>query len=145
MSDKPVYPDMVSGLHSETIKKIHYMVADPAGYDDKELYDLSTRLGFQLVCPVHRYRKTPPEERLKLVDFYKSALGQVIYSKRSTSIEPLIEHVKSIFRIDSLSVRGCDKVSAIVLLSILLYQILVYYNCKLQKDDPRAIKYMVGC
>ena len=34
------------------------MVADP-GYDDQELYELSTRLGFQLVCPVHKYRKTP--------------------------------------------------------------------------------------
>jgi len=42
VSDKPVYPDMVSGLHSETIKKIHYMVAD-LGYDDQELYDLSTK------------------------------------------------------------------------------------------------------
>jgi hypothetical protein len=118
-----------------TIKKIHYMTADP-GYDDQNLYDLSTGLNFQLVCPVRRYRNTP-QERLQLIDFYESPLGQAIYSKRST-IEPLIEHIKSVFRIDPLPVRGYDKACAIVLLSVLLYQILVYYNYKTEKDDPRA-------
>ena len=80
MSDKPVYPDMVSGLHSETIKKIHYMSADP-GYDDHELYDLSTKKGFQLVCPVRRYRKTQ-KERLKLVDFYVIARTSRVFKER---------------------------------------------------------------
>ena len=114
------------------------------GYDDQKLYDLSTDLGFHLVCPVHRYRNTP-QERLKLVGFHESALGQAIHSRRGKSIEPLFEHIKSVFRIDQLPVRGCDKVCAVVLLSVLLYQILVYYNCNMQKDIPKAIKYMIGC
>ncbi|MDR4492335.1 MAG: hypothetical protein R2685_15785 [Candidatus Nitrosocosmicus sp.] len=83
-----------------------------------------------------------------MVDFYESALGQVIYSKRKTSIEPLFEHIKSIFRIDPVPVRELDKVRSIVLLSVLLYQILVYYNFKVLKNDnnPRKdIKYMIGC
>jgi Transposase DDE domain len=143
-SDKPVYPDLISYLSPEILKKIHYMVADP-GYDGQELYDLSLKKGFQLVFPVRKYKSTS-EERLKLVDFYKSALGQVIYSKRSTSIEPLIEHIKSVFRIDPVSVRGYDRVRSIILLSVLLYQIIVYYNCKTQKEDSkRSIKYMIGC
>ena len=60
---------------------------------------ISMAKGFQLVCPVKRYKRTK-EERLKLVEFYESALGQVVYPKRNTSIEPLIEHIKSVFRID---------------------------------------------
>jgi hypothetical protein len=101
--------------------------------------------GFQLVCPVRKYRNTP-EERLKLVEFYESPLGQVVYSKRDTSIEPLIEHIKSVFRIDPIPVRGYDKVRGIVLLVVLLYQILVYFNCKKQYNSPRrTIKYMIGC
>ncbi len=32
--------------------------------------------------------------------------------------------------------RGYDKGSSIVLLSVLLYQLLVYYNCKIQKNSP---------
>ena len=70
--------------------------------------------------------------------------GQAIYSLRSKSIEPLIEHIKSVFRIDPLPVRGYDRVCAIVRLSVQLYQILVYYNCKTDRDNPMAIKYMLG-
>ena len=143
-ADNQLYKTLTSSLHSiTTIKKISYMTADP-GYDDQNLYDLSMDLGFQLVCPVRRYKNTP-SDRQELVDFYESSLRQVIYSKRSTSIEPLIEHIKSIFRIDHLPVRGYDKARAIVLLSVLLYQILVYYNCKTEQHKPRTIKYLIGC
>ena len=47
------------------------------------------------------------------------------------------------FRIDPLPSRGFDAVSAIVLLSVLLYQIMVYYNCKTKKTNPKSIKYML--
>jgi hypothetical protein len=149
MSDNQVYPDLTtpssfSGLSSEITTKADYMVADP-GYDDQSLYESSLKMGFQLVCPIHRYKNTS-EERLQLVDFYESPLGQAIYSKRRISVEPLIEHIKSIFRIDPVTTRGFDNVRGIVLLSVLLYQTLVYYSCKMQKDSPRrAIKYMIGC
>ena len=74
----------------------------------------------------------------------ESNVGQTVYSLRSISIEPLIEHIKSVFRIDPLPVRGYAKACALVLLSVLLYQILVYYNCKTDKDSSRTIKYMLG-
>ena len=141
--DNQVYSILITAsLPVTMIKRILYMSADP-GYDDHELYDLSTDMGFQLVCPVKRYRNTP-SDRIKLVEFYESDIGQTIYSLRSISIEPLIEHIKSVFRIDPLPVRGYAKASSVVLLSVLLYQILVYYNCKTRKDNPRAVKYMLG-
>jgi hypothetical protein len=72
-------------------------------------------------------------------------MGKSIYNQRGISIEPsLIEHIKSIFRIDPLPVRGFHTVSAIVLLSVLLYQIMVYYICKKDKSNPKSIKYMLG-
>jgi hypothetical protein len=100
------------------------MVADPR-YDDKKLYEYSKKtLEIELVCPVDRYESTS-KKRLEIVYFYQSVLGQTIYSRRRISIEPLIDHIKSVFRIDPLPMRGFHKVSAIVLLSILLYQLIV--------------------
>mgnify|MGYP003397261440 FL=1 len=141
--DNQMYSILITAsLPVTMIKRTLYMSADP-GYDDHKLYDLSTDMGFQLVCPVKRYRNTP-SDRIKLVEFYESDIGQTIYSLRSISIEPLIEYIKSVFRIDPLPVRGYAKASSVVLLSVLLYQILVYYNCKTRKDNPRAIKYMLA-
>ena len=119
------------------------MISDP-GYDAKKLYEYSKKvLGIDLVCPVERYKNTP-KKRLELVCFYQSVLGQAIYSRRRISIEPLIEHIKSVFRLDPLPARGFHKVSAIVLLSVLLYQLMVYYNCKTEKINPKSIKHMLG-
>ena len=119
-----------------------YMVADPA-YDAKKLYKYRKELGIDLVCPVERYKSTP-KKRLEIVCFYESEIGQDIYSHRRISIEPLIEHIKSVFRIDQLPAHGFQPVSAIVLLSVLLYQIMVYYNCKTEKSNPKSIKHMLG-
>jgi hypothetical protein len=61
-----------------------------------KLYDLSIhRRGFELVvCPVSEIYNNTSSERLQLIDFYESELGQVIYSWRSISVEPLIEDSK---------------------------------------------------
>ena len=140
--DNQIYSTVTCSLPVTITRETYYMSADP-GYDDHKLYDLSRDMGFQLVCPVQRYENTPAD-RIKLVEFYESNIGQAIYSLRSISIEPLIEHIKSVFRIDPLPVRGYDKACAAGRLSVLLYQILVYYNCKTNKKNPRAIKYMLG-
>ena len=56
------------------------MSADP-GYDDHKLYELSKEMGFQLVCPVKRYKNTPIE-RIKMIKFYESNVGQTVYSQK---------------------------------------------------------------
>ena len=138
---------MLNGITSSSLvfslPSLRYMAADP-GYDAKKLYEYSKKtLGIDLVCPVERYKNTP-RERLELVCFYESVLGQSIYNQRGISVEPLIEHIKSVFRVDQLPVRRFNTVSAIVLLSVLLYQIMVYYNCKIGNSNPKSIKYVIG-
>jgi hypothetical protein len=144
IQDNQLYNPMTSSSSTTISEEICYMIGD-SGYDDHKLYELSTDRGYALVCPVQRYEHTPAD-RLELIHFYESELGQAIYSLRSKSIEPLIEHIKSVFRIDPLQVRGYQKASGIVLLSVLLYQILVYYNYKTRRSQrPKAIKYMLCC
>ena len=145
IQDNQMYNPMTSSMTTTTTipeEKICYMIGD-SGYDDQKLYDLSINRGFELICPVQRYEHTPAD-RLELIQFYESELGQAIYSWRSKSVEPLIEHIKSVFRIDPLPVRGYQKAAGIVLLSVLLYQILVYYNYKTRRSQrPKSIKHML--
>jgi hypothetical protein len=138
--DNQIYPTITSSLSNE----VRYMVAD-SGYDDHKLYNLSIdRRGFELVCPVSEIYSHTSSKRLQLIEFYESELGQIIYSWRSISVEPLIEHIKDVFKIDPLPVRGYQKAAAIVLLSVLIYQIMIYYNCKTGNKQPKAIKHMLG-
>jgi hypothetical protein len=132
---------MYESITSSIPEGIRYVAADE-GYDDHELYDFSRYRGLQLVCPIKRYRHTK-SERLELIHFYKSKLGQHVYSCRSVSVEPLIEHIKDVFDIDPLPGRGFDNARSIVLLSVLLYQIMVYYN-HLTRRPLRALKHMLG-
>ena len=143
--DNKVYVPLTSSSSLVfSLSSLRYVVADPTGYDDKELYEYSKKtLGIDLVCPVERYESTS-KKRLELVCFYQSVLGQSIYKQRGISVEPLIEHIKSVFRIDPLPERGFHSVSAVVLLFVLLYQLMVYYNCKIVKLNPKSIKYMLG-
>ena len=91
------------------------MAAADCGYDDHKLYNLSIdRRGFELVCPVSEIYNNTSSERLQLINFYESELGRAIYSWRGISVEPLIEHIKDIFKIDPLPVGG--------------YQISSWYN-----------------
>ena len=121
------------------------MAAADSGYDDDhKLYNLSIDIGFEMVCPVSEIYNNTLSDRLQLIEFYESELGQIIYSWRGISVEPLIEHIKDVFKIDPLSIRGYQKADGLVLLSVLIYQIIVYYNCKPHKQHPRAIKHMLG-
>jgi hypothetical protein len=134
---------MYSAITSSLPQGVRYMAAD-SGYDDYKLYNLSIDKGFELVCPVSQIYSHTSSDRLQLIEFYESELGQIIYSWRGISVEPLIEHIKDVFKIDPLPVRGYQKAAGLVLLSILLYQIIVYYNCKTHKEHPKAIKHMLG-
>ena len=90
-------------------------------------YVIFSGKGFLLVFPLQRYEHTIDNDRLALSQFHQSEFGQHVYSQRSISVEPLIEHMKDMFAIDPLPVRGFYKARSIVLLSVLLYQVMVYY------------------
>ncbi len=122
---------------------VENIVADPA-YDDGELYRFTTDTCIaRLVCPVKKYKNTPPQ-RIELVEFYNSRVGQSIYANRKISVEPLFEILKDTFGIGSLPVRGLDRSASFVLSCVFVYQLAVYYNCVTGAENPRCVKRMLG-
>lgn len=139
ITDNKMYESITSTLPTGMVR---YVVGDE-GYDDHKLCDFSRYRGHLLVFPLQRYKYTTNNNRLALLQFYQSEFGQHVYSKRSISVEPLMEQIKDVFDIDPLPVRGFDKARSIVLISILLYQLMVYYNY-LAERPLRALKHMLG-
>jgi hypothetical protein len=136
-----VQDNQVYGRITSSLRGVRYVDGDE-GYDDAGLYELSRKRGFELVCPIERRASTPPE-RVELMLFYESELGRLVYSWRMKSIEPLIEQVKDVFGIDPLPVRGFAKAESVVLVSVLLYQVVVYYN-HVTGRPLRELKHMLG-
>ena len=93
------------------------------------------------MTPVKRFKNTSPE-RLALADFYESPVGQAIYRLRSVSVEPLIGQIKEVFGLDPLPLRGEDEVSALCLLCVLVYQLVVLLN-HLEGRPLRRIKHLL--
>ena len=132
VQDNQIYPTITCS--SSLPQGVRYMAAADSGYYDHNLYNLSIdRRGFDT-----------SSDRLRLIEFYESELGKAIHCWRGISVEPLIEHIKDVFKIDPLPIRGYQKAAGLVLLSVLIYQIIVYYNCKTRKENPKAIKHMLG-
>ena len=134
--DNRVYPRLTEGLPGDV-----GFTAGDGGYDDEDLYALTLARGRVLVAPVERFENTPPE-RLALADFYESPAGQAIYGLRGISVEPLINQIKEVFGLDPLPLRGKDKVSALCLLCVLVYQLVVLLN-HLEGRPLRRIKHLL--
>ena len=132
---------MYESLTKSLADLLENIIADPA-YDDGKLYQYSKKNNLRLICPIKKYDSTPPE-RLKLVKFYNSDEGREIYSNRKISIEPLFEILKSTFGIRAMPVQGFENVKSFVLVCVLVYQLMVYYNCVTEQENPRITKRML--
>lgn len=137
IADCQMYRSLVDSLAG----MLQNIIADPA-YDDGKLYQYSKENNLRLICPIKKYDSTPPD-RLKLVEFYESVEGQEIYSDRKISIEPLFEILKSTFGIRVMPAKGFENTRSFVLVCVLAYQLMVYYNCVTGMENPRIVKRML--
>ena len=137
--DSKMYCTIVESL----VGLVENILCDPA-YDDKSLYHFSNKKNLRLITPIKQYPHTPPE-RVKLVEFYNSGIGQELYSHRKISIEPLFEILKDTFGIRTVPVKGLNNVKSFVLICVLVYQLAVYYNCITKVENPRIVKRMLCC
>ena len=72
---------------------IRNILADPA-YDDSKLHDSCGKKHPGLVTPIRQCPRTPPE-RIKLVEFYDSAIGQELHADRKPQLNRSLRHSKT--------------------------------------------------
>lgn len=121
-------------------EKIKHLLADK-GYDDKTLRDICQRAKALLITPMKRHKHMNPE-RKKCLKFYRSEIGRKKYSQRAKTIEPLIGHIKDLFDIEKLKMKGLQNVQSFLSLCVWIYQTLIYYNFIYQRP-LRRLKDMV--
>ncbi len=116
------------------------------GYDDKKLIlkvEIKARHGFsrRMLVPMEAFYNTP-EWRLDYVDWYKSEKGRFLYARRKITVEPMFETLKNIFDHRRSWMKGLNNNRAIMLLIVLCYQLLIYYNWK-HDLDLSSVKHIV--
>lgn len=116
-------------------KRIKYLLADK-GYDDKNLRDRCLKSDAFLITPMRRY-KHMHLERKKWLNFYRTKMIRKRYSQRAKTIEPLIGHIKELFNIEKLKIKGLKNVQSFLSLCVWIYQTLIYYNFICQRPLRR--------
>ncbi len=123
---------------------IRNILADPA-YDDSKLHDSCGKKHLRLVTPIRQYPRTPPE-RIKLVEFYDSAIGQELHADRRTSIEPLFDTFKDTLGIRAVPVRGLCNVKSYLCADLRFgVQLAAYCMHVGAGNHPRIVKRMPCC
>lgn len=113
------------------------MLAD-SGFDDKAFFDICRKFKSLLVTPIKSCENSPQDRFLKEA-LYVDYLNCGIYSRRSTSIEPLFGYVKGLFDLQELHNHGLYKSGAEILAAMVAYDLIVLYNHS-EELAPSAVK-----
>lgn len=131
-SDCPTAKGIFKNFWPERFK---YLLGDKS-YDDKTLRNTCQEAKALLVTPMRRY-KHMRLERKRCLKFYRSKAGRKRYSQRAKTIEPLIGHIKELFNIEKLMLKGLQNVQSFLSLCVWTYQTLIYYNFLYQRPLRR--------
>jgi hypothetical protein len=127
VNEKTVFAPMIEQLPEATRR----VLADE-GYDDQKLIrkvEIPSGHGFRrrMMVPMEGFAYTPAW-RWGYVAWYQSEQGQALYRQRKITIEPLFEILQNRFDHRRSWMRGLKNNQAIMLLIVLCYQLLIYYN-----------------
>ena len=102
------------------------------GYDDNELIrqveqKVGSGFGRRMLLPMKVYKYTP-DGRREYALWFKSEAGQKLFRRRKTTIERWFGRLKDLFDYKRCWMKGLKNNRALMLLILLAYQLLIYYN-----------------
>jgi len=100
-----------------------------AGYDDGQLIDQCAQYGITVLAPLSKpIGQATSQARRDRAAYLASAAGKAWYQQRGTSIEPFFATIKDFFGLQPLPVQGTIKASAIILLALYAWNLIVLFN-----------------
>ena len=138
VQEKNVFLPMIDNIPEQT----KYILAD-AGYDDSNIIDKCEQrkngkyITRRIVCPMEKGKSTSTK-RLKYIRYFKSPFGQKLFKLRKTTIEPLFDIIKRTFDLEPCWMKGKANNTAILLLAVYVYQIMLYYNYLIEQPIAKV-------
>lgn len=100
-----------------------------AGYDDRDLLADCARCGIEVLAPLSKpVGKSTPKDRRDRATYLSSPQGKSRYRQRGCSIEPFFATLKHFFPLDPLPVQGKHNASAVILLALYAWNLIVLFN-----------------
>jgi Transposase DDE domain len=128
IKDASVFTDeLARSLSADT----QVVLAD-GSYDEQPCYDVCDAKQISLIAPLEIKPNTPPE-RIERATLFNDPDVREVFVLRKVSVEPFQGHLKSLFDLDQLPVKGLKNVRSLVLLATFLYNFLAWLNLLLNR------------
>lgn len=114
--------ELAASLSSET----NVVLAD-SSYDEQPCYDVCDAKQISLITPLEVKPHTPPE-RIERADLFNDPEVRALFALRKVSVEPFQGHLKSLFDLEHLPMKGLKNVRALVTLAVFVYNLLAWLN-----------------
>lgn len=115
--------------HLDDLPPLVKTVLLDAGYDDGDLLADCAQRGVQALVPLSKpVGKSTSQDRRDRAAYLASPEGKARYQQRGCSIEPFFATLKDFFHLDPLPVQGKLLASAVILLSLYAWNLLVLFN-----------------
>jgi hypothetical protein len=103
-----------------------------AGYDEQPCYDVCDAKQISLIAPLEVKPNTPPE-RIDRAELFNDPEVRELFTLRKVSVEPFQGHLKTLFDLEQLPVKGLNNVRSLVTLAAFVYNFLAWINLLLKR------------
>jgi hypothetical protein len=128
IKDAKVFTEELSpSLSAET----NVVLAD-GSYDEQPCYEVCDKKEISLIAPLEVKANTPPERSERAALFNDPEVRE-LFTLRKVSVEPFQGHLKTLFDLEQLPVKGLKNVRALVSLAVFAYNLLAWLNLLLNR------------
>jgi hypothetical protein len=128
LQDGSVFANELAPLLSENTDVV---LAD-AGYDQQSCYTVCDNKEISLIAPLEVKPNTPPE-RIERATLFNDPEVRELFALRKVSVEPFQGHLKTLFALEQLPVKGLKNVRSLVTLAAFVYNFLAWLNLLLNR------------